>query len=120
MLKTIIKILIKYIKESVSVLLILAISIISYVFGHNIIDYSLLVYYSLFFVLFFAILFTFYQKLYVWCNLKQSIISFLFFGITSIQFLLYVLAIIVFLSMYYNDTFHPIYLNELSVTSQYH
>lgn len=71
-------------------------------------------------VLFFRITFIIYISLYSWRSLPQSLSSFIFFSINFIQLLFYLFAIsLLFYIYYYNITIQPLYLNDISIISQY-
>lgn len=72
------------------------------------------------FILFLLFILLVYVKLYTWRKLPLSLPSFTFFAINFIQLTLYLSTISFFFSIwYYDKSLPPVYLENLSLSSQY-
>jgi hypothetical protein len=104
----------------ISDLLILLLSLVAVFFRHVLYDFSIIIYYSTVFLLFLFIMLSIYIKLYTWRKLDLSVSSFIFYLINFIQLILYCFTISFLLNnWYYDKVIQPIYLENLSVISQY-
>lgn len=96
--------------------LIICIILIIYFFYHHVIyGCSVIMYNALKILLFFCIINSLYLKLYSWRNLTKSFFSFFIFLLITTQLFLYLYT--GFLLIYTIED--PIYLNDISVFSQY-
>jgi len=100
-------------------LLILIFSPVAAFYHHIIYDFSFIAYYSIIFLFFTLVSLSLYIKLYQWRKLEQSVSSFIFFFLNVIQLFLYLFAISLLFNMFYYKISNPIYLDDLSILSQY-
>lgn len=109
----------KKILSIISDVLILLFSFIVGFYHHAIYDFSSIAYYSIYFILVISIALSIYIKLYNWRKLELSVLSFIFFSINIAQLLIYIIAIRFFFNNTYKEISNAIYLENLSIISQY-
>lgn len=100
-------------------LLILIIFLILGFYKHVIYDRSFIAYYSIIFLFVIFSILSVYMKLYCWRKLPLSVSSFILFSINCLQLLLYIMVIKVLLDPDTTGLNEPIYLSNISITSQY-
>lgn len=105
--------------EVIPDLLILIFSPVAAFYHHIIYDISFIAYYSIIFLLFTLVSLSLYIKLYKWRNLQRSVSSFIFFFLNIVQLALYLSAISFLFHMCFYNSYRPIYLNDISIISQY-
>lgn len=104
----------------ISALLILIYSLVVVYYRHLLYKFSPIVFYFLIIILFGLFFLLIYTKLYTWCKLNRSFFSFVFFTINLFQLTLYLSAISFFVNIwYYNQSIELVYLENLSLSSQY-
>lgn len=110
----------KFISSQLFLLSVIIYSLVVVFYRSIIYVFSPFAFYLLMIILCILLSLLIYIKLYTWRNLDRSVSSFIFFSINLLQLTLYLSAISFLFSIwFYHKTLEPIYLENLSVSSQY-
>ena len=72
-----------------------------------------------YFLIFILLSMYIYIKIYTWRRIDLTISSFIFFSINFLILILYLLAIKTLFQVWHGNLWHPVYLDDISVISQY-
>jgi len=100
-------------------LLILFSFLVAVYLRNSLYDFFIIIYYFIIFILFLFATLSIYNKLYRWRKLEQSVSSFIFFFLNIVQLALYLFVISFLFHMCFYNSYRSIYLDDISIISQY-